>query len=111
MENSIPSGQNNPLNYFENWATAYEKMRESIKGGKGKKGYMAYEDFYNIITEMGEIAKLSGEAVHLGKATVEDAQTAADLITKAAGALEITSDGKLKVNLKNIGVDFSTGAK
>jgi len=60
MENDIPSGQNNPLNYFENWATAYEKMKESIRGGKGKTGYMAYEDFYNIITEMGKIAELSG---------------------------------------------------
>lgn len=110
MENDIPSGQNNPLNYFENWATAYEKMKESISGGKGKTGYMAYEDFYNIITEMGKIAELSGQAVDLGNETVSNAESAANLITKAAGALKVTSDGKLKVDLSSIGVDFKAGA-
>lgn len=110
MENDIPSGQNNPLNYFENWATAYEKMKESISGGKGKTGYMAYEDFYNIITEMGNIAELSGQAVDLGNETVSNAESAANLITKAAGALKVTSDGKLKVDLSSIGVDFKAGA-
>jgi len=35
-------------------------MKKSNSGGKGEKGFMAYEDFYNIITEMGRIAELSG---------------------------------------------------
>jgi len=57
MENKIPSGQNNPLNYWKNWTTAFEKMRATTSGAD--KGLMAYEDFYNIVTEMGKIAELS----------------------------------------------------
>jgi len=33
---------------------------------------MAYEDFYNIVTEMGNIAEISGTAVNIGGKTVEN---------------------------------------
>jgi len=48
--------------------------------------------------------------VDLGNETVSNAESAANLITKAAGALKVTSDGKLKVDLSSIGVDFKAGA-
>jgi len=117
MENDIPSGQNNPLNYFENWATAYEKINESVSGGKGKTGFMAYEDFYNIVTEMNNLVSLTGNAVQLGKDVEGNAmyldgslESAAALIERGAGALKVTANGDLKVDLSSIGVSFSSGA-
>lgn len=110
MDKDIPAGQNNPLNYMESWQKAYEAMKATKKGGKDSKGLMEYTDFYNIITEMGNIAELSGQAITLGKKTVSNATEASSLITEAASKLKVTADGKMKVDLSKIGVDFATGA-
>ena len=110
MDKKIPAGQNNPLNYMQSWAKAYEAMKATKSGGRGQRGMMAYEDFYNIITEMGRIAELSGQGIKLGKETLNNSQEAADLITRAAAALKVTADGSMKVDLSKVGVDFVTGA-
>ena len=110
MDNEIPSGQNNPINYMESWADAYSAMKDSISGGSGKTGYMDYSDFYNLATEMGNLAEITDEAVSFGTKTLKNAQDAADLIEQAAGALSVTDTGEIKVDLSKIGVNFETGA-
>ena len=110
MDHDIPSGQNNPLNYYSNWSEAFKVIRESGEAGPDRN-MMAYEDFFNMITEMGYLADRSGEIVVSGDVVLKNSQDAADLIEKAASALEFTSDGSVKINLAQIGIDFSTGAK
>jgi hypothetical protein len=111
MEQDIPAAQNNPLNYWNNWVTAYNAIQDSISGGEGKTGYMDYSNFYNLVTEMGNLAEMTGQAIPLGETVLSNAEDAADLITRAAGALEVTSDGSLKINLEGIGVDFQSSAE
>ena len=110
MDHDIPSGQNNPLNYYSNWSEAFKVIRESGAAGPDRN-MMAYEDFFNLITEMGYLADRSGEIVVSGDVVLKNSQDASDLIEKAAAALEFTSDGSVKINLAQIGIDFSTGAK
>jgi hypothetical protein len=61
MSNEIPAAQKNPLNYAKNWTQAFNAIREAYKVKKnGKTGFIDYEDYYNIITEMNNIAGMSG---------------------------------------------------
>ena len=106
MSNEIPAAQKNPLNYLSNWSTAWSTITESAKSG-----YMDYTDFYNIITEMGNIAQKSGTEINLGAGQfVADAESAADLIRQGAAALSIAADGSIKVDLSKIGTNFMTSA-
>jgi len=75
MSGKIPGGQNNPLNYYNNWASALKKLQEAMKtksktsDGKVHKGLIDYADWYNIVTEMNNIAKLGGP-IKLGAYTL-----------------------------------------
>lgn len=109
MEQSIPSGQNNPLNYWENWGKAYDAINDAISGGEGKTGYMGYQDFYNLVTEMGNLAELTGQAIPLGENVKVNSENVASLIEQAAGALS-NVDGEMKIDLSKIGVDFASSA-
>lgn len=111
MDKSIPAGQNNPLNYMQSWGKAYAAMKESTKGGKDTRNRMAYEDFYNLVTEMGHLADITGEAVSLGGKTLANSEEASKLITEAAANLRVTADGTMKVDLSKIGVNFQASAK
>lgn len=108
MEGKIPDAQNNPLNYWKNWAKAFEAMKEAGKGSGAAKNTMGYEDFYNIVSEMGRLADITGKGVQLGEHTLNNSKQAADLITQAAGALK-NVNGELVVDLSGIKVDFTSG--
>jgi hypothetical protein len=67
MDNEIPAGQNNPLNYAKSWTEALEAINDAYKvtnsydlnaGGvkRTSTGYMGYEDFYNVINEINNMA-------------------------------------------------------
>ena len=106
MDNAIPAAQNNPLNYYENWGRAWQAITTA-----GQEGYMAYQDFYNIVTEMNNIAGLSGQQIELAGITLDGKmESAAALIEKGAEALSVTADGSIKVDLGSIGIDFAAGA-
>jgi len=76
MSNKIPAAQNNPLNYFSNWQKGWQALQEGLKSG-----YMDYTDFYNLFTEMGNLAEKSGK-ITLGANTVlRNSEDAAKLIT------------------------------
>jgi len=123
MSNKIPGGQNNPINYYENWADALSKYNTALKtvstttdanGNKVEhKGLIEYQDWYNMVMEMNNIAKLGGD-IKLGAYTLDgEAESAAKLIEAAAAALTVDSNGQVKVALGDIadlGIDFSSGA-
>ena len=111
MDNKIPSGQNNPINYLNNWSEAFKKMNEAGKASGKMKNKMDYSDFYNIITEMGNLAQQTGEIKLSGDTVLHNMEDAAALIEKGAAALSIAADGSIKVDLSKLGIDFSTGAK
>ena len=108
MDNSIPAAQNNPLNYWQNWADAFKAMKEAGSASGKAKNTIGYQDFYNIVTEMGNLVDLTGTAITLGEHTLRNSQDAADLITQAAEALS-NVDGEMKIDLSKIGIDFSSG--
>lgn len=116
MSNSIPAAQNNPLNYFSNWASAIEKIKTAMKTttkdtkGKSHKGLIDYQDWYNIVTEMNNIAALGGEFEVAGVKLNGSMEAAAELIQKGANALVATKTGDLKVAMGDIGVEFKAGA-
>lgn len=106
MENAIPSGQNNPLNYFENWGKAWKALQTGVK-----EGYMAYQDWYNIITEMNNIAGVSGQTIKMAGVQLDGSmEAAAKAIQAGAKALTVTADGSIKVDLSNFGIDLAAGA-
>ena len=118
MSNKIPGGQNNPINYYQNWAQAFQKIQEastlSVTNATGKhEGLIDYQDWYNIVTEMNNIAKVSGD-IKLGAYTLSgNAKDAAQLIEAGAQALTVDSSGNVKVamgDIANLGIDFSAGA-
>ena len=107
MEGSIPSGQNNPMNYFANWQKAFETINAATKN----KNLIDYTDFYNIITEMGNLASATNPIKLGGEQILTNCQDAADLIEQAAGALTVAADGSIKVDLSSIGIDFAASAE
>jgi len=76
MSNDIPAGQNNPLNYWKNWAEAMQAINSAETSG-----HMDYTDFYNIVTEMGNLAKTTENGINFGGQILHNAEEAADLIT------------------------------
>jgi len=75
MSRKIPSGQNNPINYYENWAKAVNTLNDAFENQGTytkrningeiieeniKSGFVDYQDWYNIVTELNNIAALGG---------------------------------------------------
>ena len=111
MSNEIPGGQNNPINYAENWGKAWATLRDAFSATGKDKAKIEYEDFYNIMTEMGRIAEVSGQPIKIGADKfVTDAESAAELIEEGASCLSVAADGTVKVDLSKFGMDFSSGA-
>ncbi len=108
MENDIPGGQNNPLNYYENWAKAYQELQEGF-AGKG----IDYTSWYNIINEFTNVAKQTQTQFDLGGEIIDGSmERCAELIEKGAAALrDIDKNGKLEVDLGELGLDVKAGSK
>lgn len=112
MSNKIPGAQNNPLKYFESWGKAWKTLKDSFETSGADKGLIGYQDFYNIMTEMGNIAAKSGVPIQLGAGEfVDSAEKASALIEKGAQCLTVASDGSIKVDLGKFGIDFAGGAE
>ena len=107
MEGDIPAAQNNPLNYWNNWAKAFDALKQA-GSAKGKaKNMLGYQDFYNIVTEMGKMAELSEQPVNFGGRFLNNSQEAADLITEGANALK-NVNGEMKVDLSGLQINLDT---
>ena len=115
MSGKIPGAQNNPINYFNNWAQALHTLQEAKKSyskdskGKIHKGLIDYQDWYNIVNEMNNLAALGDDIEVAGVKLDGSMEAAAALIEKGASALTVDSAGNVKVALGDIGVDFKAG--
>jgi len=76
MDNDIPGGQKNMINYAKNWSEAMKAINNAYKVKNTKyrdatkntaTGYMDYTDFYNIVNELNNMAGLMGKTVTVGK--------------------------------------------
>ena len=118
MSNSIPAAQNNPINYYNNWAKAIHTFNDALKtpgtytkeGKSYKSGFVDYDYWYNLVTEMNNIAKLGGDIEFAGVTLDGSLERASELIQKGADSLVVTDAGEVKVALQGISVDFETGA-
>ena len=118
MSNKIPGAQNNPINYFNNWASAIRTFNDALKnqktyfeGGKSfQSGVVDYDFWYNLVTEMNNIAALGGDIEFAGHTLDGSLEAAAALIQKGADSLVVTDTGEIKVALSKISVDFESGA-
>ena len=87
-------------------------MSTSAKDHNGKthKGLIDYTDYYNIITELNNLAGLSGNITLAGVTLNGSLESAAELINKGAAALVATDSGQIAVSLGDIGIDFKAGS-
>ena len=109
MNGKIPGAQNNPLKYAESWGKAWKTLSDSVDPDKngGHYGMIGYQDFYNMVTEMNNIAALGGE-IWVGAYKLDGSlQSAAKLIEDGARALTAVDSGEMLVNLPEIGIDFA----
>ena len=112
MDQALPGGQNNPLNYYDAMNKANKAISDAfnMKEGGGK-GYMGYQDFYNIVTEINQMAAVSKQKIKIGAYTLSgNMQDAANLIQAGASALASVDGGEMKVNLGQLGIDMQAGA-
>jgi len=86
-------------------------MKTSARDSSGKthKGLIDYQDYYNIITELNNLAGISGDIELAGVTLNGSMEAAAELIEKGARALTTTDAGDIAVSLGDIGIDFKTG--
>lgn len=106
MDRALPTGMQNPIDYWNATGEAYKAMNASAKSG-----YMEIQDFYNIVQEMSNMAQVSGQTLHfMGQEIDGSAEAAASLIQRGFSALTNVKGDGVKIALGNIGADFKTGA-
>ena len=119
MSNKIPAAQNNPINYYNNWSKAIKTVNDALKnqgsytrdGKTVKSGFIDYQDWYNIATEMNNIARISGKEIEFAGVTLDGSlETASKLIQKGASSLVATDGGDIKVALQGMSLNFEQGA-
>ena len=124
MSNKIPAGQNNPLNYAKNLTQAMKAINDAYKvkntkyksKGHTETGYMAYEDFYNIVNELNNMAGAMKTPIQIGKTIEGDAlilngslESASDLILKGIDTLTAVDTGDMMVNIGGLGMTLAKG--
>ena len=100
MKNKLPSSFDDPMSAWEGMGDAFKVL----DGSDFKKGRIAYEDFYNMITAMGD------EGLKAAGLFNDKIDSAADLIEAASGALK-NVNGETIVDLSALGTGFKIGAK
>lgn len=99
MDRDLPSGYDDPLSAWEGMGDAFKVL----DGDDFKANRIGYQDFYNMITMMGDDV-LTATISANGKMI-----TAADLLNAGAKAL-VNVDGETFVDLSKLGTDFKLGA-
>lgn len=99
MDRDLPSGYDDPLSAWEGMGDAFKVL----DGDDFKKNRIGYQDFYNMITMMGDdVLRASG-------IFKDKTMTAADLLDAGAKAL-VNVDGETFVDLSKLGTNFNLGA-
>lgn len=99
MDRDLPSGYDDPLSAWEGMGDAFKVL----DGDDFKKNRISYQDFYNMITMMGD------DVLHAAGITSEKMNGAANLLDAGAQAL-VNVDGETFVDLSKLGANFNLGA-
>lgn len=100
MDQDLPAGMTNPLSAWEGMGEAFKVL----DGEDFKADRIGFQDFYNMITMMGD------EVLAAAGIFTNGSQTAADLIEAGAAALT-NIDGETFVDLSKLGTNFNLGAE
>lgn len=99
MDRDLPSGYDDPLSAWEGIGDAFKVL----DGDDFKKNQIGYQDFYNMITMMGD------DVLYAAGITSEKMNGAANLLDAGAQAL-VSVDGETFVDLSKLGANFNLGA-
>lgn len=99
MDRDLPSGYDDPLSAWEGMGDAFKVL----DGDDFKKNRIGYQDFYNMITMMGD------DVLHAAGITSKKMNGAANLLDAGAQAL-VNVDGETFVDLSKLGANFNLGA-
>lgn len=99
MNRDLPSGYDDPLSAWEGMGDAFKVL----DGDDFKKNRIGYQDFYNMITMMGD------DVLYAAGITSEKMNGAANLLDAGAKAL-VNVDGETFVDLSKLGTNFNLGA-
>jgi len=96
---------------------AYKVKNTKYKSkGHTETGYMAYEDFYNIVNELNNMAGAMKTPIQIGKTIEGDAlilngslESASDLILKGIDTLTAVDTGDMMVNIGGLGMTLAKG--
>lgn len=99
MDRDLPSGYDDPLSAWEGMGDAFKVL----DGDDFKKNRIGYQDFYNMITMMGD------DVLFAAGITSEKMNGAAKLLDAGAKAL-VNVDGETFVDLSKLGANFNLGA-
>ena len=115
MDQSMPGGFQNPINYWESWGKAMKSIQEA-----GENGYIGIQDYYNMITHIQDLAVQTGKDMKfMGMTISQDGTSAAELIEKGFKAMTLDVESgntvlsldKLSAELGEAGFDFKAGAE
>ena len=99
MDRDLPSGYDDPLSAWEGIGDAFKVL----DGDDFKQNRIGYQDFYNMITMMGD------DVLYAAGITSEKMNGAANLLDVGAQAL-VNVDGETFVDLSKLGANFNLGA-
>lgn len=106
MDRTLPDDMNNPINYWNAWGKAFTAMNEARN-----TGYIAIQDFSNLVNEMQSMAIQTGQAMTFMGMTIEADGTGAAKLLEAGYSALTNVDGKgVKIALKNVGTGVVEGS-
>ena len=106
MGRDLPSVFQGPINYWNSVGDAFGAMRDA-----GKTGKMEIQDFYNIVTEMSNLAAATGTSIEfMGQSINGDLTQAANLIDAGFNSLSNVDGKGVKVDMGKLAANLQTGA-
>lgn len=110
MNEKLPDYLQGPVNYWNSVGSMFEAIN-----GAAKNGYMGVQDFYNVINELNNMAKITGQSMQLfGHELTGNIDDVTQLLIAASDHFSLVNDSSakgLQVDMKDWGQNFLAGAK
>ena len=116
MGKSLPNGMKGAENYWNSIGKSFKTLNEAYKkatdGDPETTATLPLQDFYNMVNEFNNLAKISGTTVNfLGMQLKGDMQSAAAAIEAGFAAITNIDGEGAAINLQKLGIDFSGAAQ
>ena len=110
MNNSLPAGMQNPIDYMNSWGKAFKTLNEATTATGDSKNLIDATAFYNIVNELNNLAAIGDDIEFMGYTLDGSLESASELIQKGFKSLKNIDGEGTKVDLSKFGVDFASGA-